>query len=93
MLKLVPPFSIVIGAFTPLIQLAAPGRVDGTISKPIITTTNEIFKSVPGALTIFFLSNFLVLRISAERIDNPIDDKIMTEIDAKTSNLTKAELM
>ena len=40
----------------------------------------------------FFFPRIFILNISLVNIDNPIDASIINDIDAKTSNLIKAEL-
>ena len=57
----------------------------GTISSAAITTRKEI-------LVTTFVGLCLAFMIFDIRIDTPIDDNIITEIEPNTSNLTNAEL-
>ena len=57
----------------------------GTISSAAITTRKEI-------LVTTFVGLCSSFRIFDIRIDTPIDDNIITEIEPNTSNLTNAEL-
>ena len=87
--KAVPPLSIVGGVLTTFIQLPFAGYVSGTRNKIIITITNEILGILSENVN---LPIELFLKISFDRIDNPTEDKIISDIEAKTSSLTKAEL-
>ena len=57
----------------------------GTINKTVIIARKEILVTTLGDLCFRF-------RIFDIKIDMPIDDNIITEIEPNTSNLTNAEL-
>jgi hypothetical protein len=66
-------------------QLSFSGYTIGTISKATIIARKEILVTALVGLCPTF-------RIFDIRIDMPIDDSIITEIEPNTSNLTNAEL-
>ena len=61
-------------------------------SKITITATNEIFPN-SGVDFTYFLVFEVGLKISEVKIESPMEDNIITDIDANNSNRTNAELM
>ena len=89
MLKLEPPLRIVGGALVAEIQLVSGGKTEGDRSKMIIATTYNILLSLRFVLIDFLFSSISFFIISVVITDRPIDDRMITDMDVKSSNLAK----
>ena len=73
-----------------LTQFPFSGIIKGKLSKIIMTAKQEILVIILGLLEIFLSLIFLLIKITDVNTDKPIEEKIITEIEANNSNLIKA---
>ncbi len=89
MLKLEPPLRMVGGALVAEIQLVSAGKMVGDRSKTIIAITYDILAGLLFVLIVFLFCTISFFIISDVITDSPTDERMITEMDVKSSSLAK----
>jgi hypothetical protein len=82
----VAPVKIIGGEDPLLIQLLFSGKTSGRVNKNAIIITYEILNKL------FLFPKNLILKIFLDKMDNAIEERIINDIDAKTSSRINDEL-